>query len=112
MSTPPPPPKPPIRPPSPPTPRKPEAVQPVSETRAEAIFNGAVALPESTREEFLAVECRGDEALLARVQLLMAAHADESDFLDAPQLTPEIEAELARLKPEEEGERIGRYKLL
>ena len=112
MSTPPPPPPPSIRPPGPPTPRKPEAVLPVSETRAEAIFNGAVALPESAREEFLAVECRGDEVLLARVQVLLAAHADVSEFLDEPQITPEIEAELARLKPEEEGERIANYKLL
>src|SRR4051794_31819000 len=112
MSTPLPPPKPPIRPPSPPTPRKPEAVRPVSEARAEAIFNGAVALPESVREEFLAVECRDDEPLLARVQVLLAAHSGGSDFLDEPQITPEMEAELARLKPEEEGERIGPYKLL
>ena len=111
MST-PPPPKPPIRPPGLPTPRKPEAVQPVSEARAEAIFNGAVALPESAREEFLAVECRGDEALLARVQVLLAAHSDVSEFLDEPQITPEIEEQLARLKPEEAGERIGPYKLL
>ena len=111
MSTPPPPPRPPIRPPSPPTPRKPDAVQPVSEARAEAIFNGAVALPESAREEYLAVECRGDEALLGRVRVLLAAHSDVSEFLDEPKLTPEIEAELARLKPEEAGETIGPYKL-
>jgi serine/threonine protein kinase len=113
MSTPPPPPpKPPIRPPIPPTPRNADAVQPLSETRAEAIFNAAVALAESAREEFVAVECRGDEALLERVQVLLAAHADVSEFLDEPQVMPEIEAELVRLKPEEEGERIGRYKLL
>src|SRR5205085_2306379 len=112
MSTPPPPPKPPTRPPGPPTPPKPEAVQPVSEARAEAIFNGAVVLPESAREEFLAVECRGDEALLGRVRVLLAAHSDGSAFLDEPEITPEMEVELARLKPEEAGERIGPYKLL
>jgi serine/threonine protein kinase/Flp pilus assembly protein TadD len=38
--------------------------------------------------------------------------AEETTDMDQPQLSPEIEAELARLKPEEAGERIGPYKLL
>jgi hypothetical protein len=109
MSTPPPPPP---RPAGPPTPPKPKAPEPLSEARAEEVFNGAVEVPAAGREEFLAFACRGDEALLARVQVLLAAHAEESAFLDEPEITPEMEAELARLKPEEEGERIANYKLL
>src|SRR4051812_16889001 len=116
MSTPPPPPPPPPpRPagsPTPPRPPQPRASEPVSEARAEEIFNRAVALPPSERERFLAIECSGDERLRQRVQVLLAADADDSDLLDEPPLTPEIEAELARLKPEEEGERIANYKLL
>ena len=48
----------------------------------------------------------------AEVRALLAAHEVAGDFLrtDAP-LSPEIEAELARLKPEEAGEVIGPYKL-
>jgi serine/threonine protein kinase/Leucine-rich repeat (LRR) protein len=90
----------------------PQAAEPVSEARAEEVFNGAVALPESERAAFLAVECYGDERLRQRVQVLLDADADDSDLLDVPPLTPEIEVELARLKPEESGEMIGPYKLL
>jgi hypothetical protein len=54
--------------------------------------------------------CGDDDVLLQRVLALLAARAAASDFLEAP-LSPEIEAELARLKPEEGGEMIGPYKL-
>ncbi len=111
MSTPPPPPPRPVNSPTPPAPPKRDLPAPFSEARAEEVFNGVVALPESEREGFLASECNGDNRLRERVQVLLAAHSDESDFLDEPQITPEIEAELARLKPEEGGEMIGPYKL-
>src|SRR6185436_8345970 len=53
----------------------------------------------------------GDESLQKEVQRVLAAHEDAGTYFEPPN-SPEIEAELARLKPEEEGERIGRYKLL
>ncbi len=113
MNTPPPPPPPrPAGAPTPPKPPLPRAAEPVAETRVEAIFNRAVALPEAEREGFLVVACQGDERLRQRVQALLAADADDSEVLDEPPLTPELEAELARLKPEEEGDRIANYKLL
>ena len=57
--------------------------------------------------------CGDDADLQARVRELLAAHEAADDFLTSePPLSPEIEAELGRLKPEEEGERIANYKLL
>jgi serine/threonine protein kinase len=70
--------------------------------------------PGAQRERFLAAECGDDAALQQQIVSLLGAEADEgaSDFLKPPSaLSPEIEAELARLKPEEVGERIGPYKL-
>jgi hypothetical protein len=49
--------------------------------------------------------------LQQEVQRLLAAHEDAGAYFEPPN-SPEIEAELARLKPEEEGERIGPYKLM
>ncbi len=45
------------------------------------------------------------------MERLLAAYERSEAVFEAP-ISPEIERELARLKPEEEGERIGRYKLL
>jgi hypothetical protein len=50
--------------------------------------------------------------MVERVCALLRAHDAAGDFLSGgPALTAEIEAELARLKPEENGESIGPYKL-
>ena len=43
---------------------------------------------------------------------MLASHDEAGDFLEPAAPSPEMEAELARLKPEEAGERIGHYKLL
>ena len=102
--------------PPPPPPRssgppKPPVRQPQPPAHVEATFHSALSRPPAEREAFLAEACGNDDALHAEVQALLAAHdaADDSMQGDAP-LSPEIEAELARLKPEE-GERIGPYKL-
>ncbi|MEO8351300.1 MAG: serine/threonine protein kinase, partial [Chthoniobacteraceae bacterium] len=89
---------------------------PISNTarKARAGFQNAleIAVPEA-RERFLVEHCEGDDELLARVRQLLAANEEAGTFLsEGTALSPEIEAELARLKPEAEGERIGRYKLL
>src|SRR4051794_26597325 len=109
MSTPPPPPPGSPRPPAPP---RPPAMRPNLAARAEAIFDAVLDLPEAQREGFLVAECGEDDGLQQRVRALLDADFAAPDFLEAPPLTPEIEAELARLKPEEEGERIANYKLL
>ena len=79
---------------------------------AEAAFNAALGHPPAEREAFLAAACGDDDALLRDVRALLAAHATAGDFLETADLSPAVLAELARLKPEEEGERIGPYKLL
>ncbi len=77
------------------------------------IFHEAKARPAGTeRDGFLAEACGDDAELKAQVLSLLEAHEGAGDFLQAPPaLSPEVEAELARLKPEEAGERIGPYKL-
>ena len=77
------------------------------------IFNEAKSRPVGTeRDGFLAKSCGEDAELKAQVLSLLGAHEGAGEFLKAgPALSPEIEAELARLKPEEAGERIGPYKL-
>ncbi len=88
------------------------ALSPERAARLEATFNSALERPAVERAAFVASECGDDADLQARVRELLAAHERVGGFLhdDAPN-SPEIEAELARLKPEEEGERIGPYKL-
>ena len=64
------------------------------------------------REAHLAEGCAGEEDLLREVRALLKAHEEAGDFLQAREPGPAVKAELARLKPEEAGERIGPYKLL
>ena len=77
------------------------------------LFNEAKARATGAeRDIFLAESCRNDAELKAQVLSLLGAHEGAGEFLKSqPALSPEIEAELARLKPEEVGERIGPYKL-
>ncbi len=80
----------------------------------EEIFRVAAALPAAERAAYLEATCEGQPAVRARVErmlevggiaALLQHSADETVPL-------EIEADLARWKPEEGGERIGNYKLL
>ncbi len=85
-----------------------------NDARVEAIFHAALDLSDhAERDAFIGRECADDIALEARVRRLLGSH-DHSGLLRAAAaaLLPEVEAELARLKPEEAGERIGPYKLL
>ena len=82
-------------------------------SRTEAIFLAAAEIAEpQERGAFLDRECGDDLALRARVEALLASHDDAGDFLETAAPSPGMEAEFARLKPEESGERIGHYKLL
>jgi serine/threonine protein kinase len=82
--------------------------------RAFEVFSEAKALPPGPeREGFLATANGIDAALRAEVNQLLEAHAEAGGFLKAGvDVSPGLEAEFARLKPEEVGERIGYYKLL
>ena len=81
---------------------------------AEEIFRVAAALPATERGAYLDAACEGQPEVRARLERML----DVSGVAAFPQngrneiIPPEIEAELARLKPEEGGERIGNYKLL
>ena len=103
-----------MNPPPPPTPHPfPNTPPPPPPKRADALFAALLDLPAEDRERALAQGCAGDDALAAEVRALLAAHDAAGDFMQATApLSPEVQAELARLKPEEAGERIGPYKLL
>ena len=77
------------------------------------IFSAAIDLAGEPRQEFLATACGADEALHAELCALLSAHDGAGGFMqDDEALSPDLEAQWARLKPAGEGDRIGRYKLL
>ena len=80
-------------------------------TQAGLIFEAAVARPVEEREGYVAEACAGDESLRAEVLLLLSAAKGAWSLLTNASTLPDIQAEIARLKPEESGEFIGRYKL-
>ena len=79
--------------------------------RAEFTVHQALERPAHERQEFIAKACADDESLMRDVKDLLRAHEESASPQNVP-VEAEIEAELARLKPEEAGERIGPYKLL
>ena len=84
-----------------------------NDDRVEAIFHAALELSgRGEREALLKAECGDDLALEARVRRLIAMHEDSNGLPESAPLSSEIAKEMARLKPEEAGERIGPYKLL
>ncbi|MEP6671344.1 MAG: serine/threonine-protein kinase, partial [Chthoniobacter sp.] len=80
--------------------------------RLEALFHSALGRAPVDREAYLAEACAGDDDLLSEVHLMLQAHEEAGDFLTAQAPSPAVQAEMARLKAEEMGERIGPYKLL
>ena len=88
-----------------------DADEPTRSTNRDDLPRSAESGAPAEREAFVAEACAGDEALQREVQRLLAAHEEAGTYFEPPN-SPEIEAELARLKPEEAGERIGPYKLL
>ena len=71
----------------------------------------ALERPAHERQEFIAKACADDESLMRDVKDLLRAHEESARPQNVP-VEAEIERELTRLKPEEPGDRIGRYKLL
>jgi len=66
--------------------------------------------PSAERAAWLDEVCAGQAELRAEVEALLSSHEAGSPMRGAPR-RPDIEAELARLKPEETGEMVGPYKL-
>ena len=81
---------------------EPDAPPPIDE---EEIFQVAAALPAAERAAYLDAACEGRPAVRANVGQLLAAHDDDSFMQRRADRTvsPEMAAELARLKPEEGG---------
>src|SRR5213075_2988043 len=80
--------------------------------REKEIFEQAVEITSpAQRSAFLKVACLGDPALLGRVEALLRAHDEASQFLgDKPDAATTVRMPV----PDEEkpGTTIGRYKLL
>jgi len=78
----------------------------------EDILLVAKSLPADERAAYLEAACGKDPSVHARIErLLRAPHAGE--FLNSPAtvVSPEANAIMARLKPEESGDRVGPYRL-
>ncbi len=82
-------------------------------TDADDLFAAALALPRGERERFLEEHCGANVGLRTELLSLLAASAAAGDFLPED-LTPapDLVEPLARLLPEQPGQRIGRYRLL
>jgi WD40 repeat protein/serine/threonine protein kinase len=80
----------------------------------EEIFEAAAALPAAERPAYLDEACAGQPELRARIEALI--RSDEvTGFMEQIAVAagnPKLPAELARLHPEEAGQRIGNYNLL
>ena len=88
--------------------------QSMNPNREELLFQLALTKPADERAEFLDRECRGDAALRARLDALLAAHEQPDTLLDtqADAARPTIKIELADAPDEAVGQTLGRYKLL
>ncbi len=75
------------------------------------VFAAAAALTLAERRAYLDGAGGGNAESRARVEEWLRKH-DADSFMKTEACAPEIEANLARLKPEEVGERIGNYKLM
>lgn len=54
--------------------------------KIDKIFHAALSVEGSRRSEFLASECKGDEALRLRLESLLARHNEANSFLESPAL--------------------------
>ena len=83
-------------------------------TREEALFALALEKPAAERITFLKLICGSDEALLKRLEALLAAHEQPETLLatQADAARPTIKLDLADAPDEAVGQTLGRYKLL
>jgi len=77
----------------------------------ESIYHAALARPAIERSAYLAEACKGDSALLTRVEDLLTSREEAGDFLDTPPLSIDIGLDNTS-SFEAPGTVIGRYKLL
>jgi len=77
----------------------------------ETIYHEAVARPAAERLAYLRETCKDDQALLARVQILLESRKEAGNFLESPILDTNVTLDNSDAL-EEPGTVIGRYKLL
>jgi len=81
-------------------------------TTEESIFNAALAIAEAgERQAYVREACRGDAALLARIEALLKIHASEQSFLEQAASSLQLTLDAPGIV-ESPGTVIGRYKLL
>jgi len=79
----------------------------------EAVFSGARLLPPAQREGYLKAVCGDDEALLARMHVLLEADEQTNGPLAEPAILPPRKTVVIAPPPgEKPGDRIGHYKIL
>src|SRR5882762_8803001 len=80
----------------------------------EKIFQVAADMSATERAAYLLNACEGQPVLRERVERLLASHDDGGFMQRSVDRTDsaELQAELARLKPEEGEDRVGNFKLL
>ena len=78
--------------------------------RLETIFDAALALDETARDEYLDEVCAGDAALRADVASLLACHSRAQAVMDEPFLGDHTVA--TRVRSDAAGDRIGHYRLI
>jgi eukaryotic-like serine/threonine-protein kinase len=83
-----------------------------STERDEAIFHGALQLPQEQRAEYLRLACGSDEPLRERVATLLKAHEQSGPFLKESAVAQQKTIVVTVPLTEKAGDRIGRYKLL
>jgi hypothetical protein len=85
---------------------KPDLSSPLA---VEELFRAAAALPAADRAAYLEVACQGQPAVRARLERMLALGGIAALLQHGRDETVpmEIEAERARLQPEDVGERIG-----
>jgi hypothetical protein len=82
-------------------------------SRGERLFYEALDLPEHERPAYVKGACGGDTALRDEVYGYLRDYEQAGAFFqEEGPAAPELELELAGLKPETPGEKIGAYKLL
>ena len=84
-------------------------MEPAYWRQVKSIFQAALAVEQTSREEFIRESCANDEPLAAEVRALLAAHSDSGAFLETP--APSL---VAGWRPVEASlpERLGPWKIL
>jgi serine/threonine protein kinase/tetratricopeptide (TPR) repeat protein len=80
--------------------------------QVEEIFNSALELANSEREQYLAQACGADASLRGEVERLLASYEKASGFIEEPPFKIKRRAEEAKPQPSLLGANIGHYKII